>query len=92
MRSQQPGQLQQVVDTMLLARKAEAMDVIVSDEAINATLMNLTRNSVPSADMIRIIRGMHGSERQLFDALRTEIAATTVAQSFDMSIRGNATC
>ena len=92
MRSPNPTRTQEVVDTMLLARRAEAMNVTVSDATINALFEQLTNNAVTFPEITKIINELGGgasgriTDAQLFEALRTELLASSVAQSFAISI------
>ncbi|MEZ6071212.1 MAG: SurA N-terminal domain-containing protein [Pirellulales bacterium] len=64
-----------VVTTMLLARRAEEMGVVVSNDAVRGFLREITRDQVNSADMRALIGQLGISQGQLFDALRNELAA-----------------
>jgi hypothetical protein len=87
MRSETPADKRQVVSTMLLDREAQSRGVVISDEAINLLLQQITQGNVTGPEMARIIRDLKDvTDRQLFDALRTELAATTVFRSFGISV------
>lgn len=92
MRSPRPTETRDVVDTMLLARRADGMNLKVSDATINALFDQLTNKSVTGADILEIIHGMgggngrHVTDSQIFDALRTELAASAMAQAFAINV------
>lgn len=93
MRSPNPTDERETIYTQLLARRAEALHMVVSDAAINALLQELTMNAVDGRSMGEIIsrlkqNGGSVSEQQLFNALRTEMLAEAAARSFAVSLEG----
>jgi hypothetical protein len=87
MRSDNPAEKRQVVGTMLLDHEAQSRGIVISDEAINRLLQQITQGNVTGPEMARIIRDLKDvTDRQLFDALRTELAATSVVHSFGISV------
>lgn len=71
---------QEVVNAMLMARRAEEMGVIVSDDAVRLFIREVTQNQVSSDDMRLIIDGLNVQQNHLFDALRAELAAQQVSR------------
>ena len=87
MRSEMPTDKRQVVSTMLLDREAQSRGVVISDDAIYLLLKQITQNNLTDPEIAKIIRDIKDvTEKQLFDALRTEMAATTVFRSFGISV------
>ena len=68
-----------VVDTLLLAREAEANGMVISNSAINQFLAEWTNDLVPPKDFDAIVNGIGGrmgiSQEDVFEALRTVLMA-----------------
>ena len=68
-----------VVDTLLLAREAEANGIVISNSAINQFLAEWTNDLVPPKDFDAIVNGIGGrmgiSQEDVFEALRTVLMA-----------------
>ena len=68
-----------VVDTLLLAREAEANGIVISNSAINQFLAEWTNDLVPPKDFDAIVAGIGGrmgiSQEDVFEALRTVLMA-----------------
>ena len=69
------------VETMILANKARDLGMVVSDQAINDFLKQITDNSVSGKELAAIIRELKVQDRsvsqgRLFEALRTEMLAS----------------
>ncbi len=64
--------------------------MVVSDRAINDMLQQLTTDSLTGETLQAIVNGLHTGRRismaRLFEALRTEMLASQLAQSFRISI------
>jgi hypothetical protein len=87
MRSVNPGDRREIVNTMLLDKEAQSRDVIISDEAIKLVLKQLTENTVSEPEMARLIRDLpDANEQLLFDSLRSELLASTVLHNFRTSV------
>ena len=76
-----------VVDTMLLARKAEQMGMRMTDEEITRFLQLLSDNRLSGDQFTEILNGISGrrggiSRRQLYDALRNELLAQRMTAGF----------
>jgi hypothetical protein len=90
-RSSQGNEEAAAVETMLLDKRAEQMHLVVSDAAINQFLKEISLDSVSQREMAGLINKLHGGgvgENQLFDALRNELTAWRVTQSFEVSAAG----
>ncbi|MEX0677218.1 MAG: hypothetical protein WD063_09095 [Pirellulales bacterium] len=89
-RSQQ-GPEKAAIETLVLSRRAEQMGMVISDQAINDLLKQITDNSVTPAELQEIIRGLQPTrpigEKWLFEAIRTEMLAAEYAQLFVHSLR-----
>jgi len=67
-----------LIESWLLATKAQQMGIVVVDEAILDYLEQLTNNTVPRSEFPILLRQSTGgrmSENQLFEALGTELLA-----------------
>ncbi|MEX0714832.1 MAG: hypothetical protein WD278_21065, partial [Pirellulales bacterium] len=64
-----------VVETHLLAQRAKDLGVVIGDDAINAYLKENTGDRVPADRFRAIVRRLKTTQPQVFDALRTELAA-----------------
>jgi hypothetical protein len=67
-----------LVQTAILARRAEEMGVMVSDQAILEFLDGLAANKVPRSEFAGLLRDATGGrliQQQLFEQLRTELRA-----------------
>jgi hypothetical protein len=82
---------QAAVETMVLARQAEQMGMVISDQAINDLLEQMTADSINSADLEKIIAGLQPSRpisvARLFESIRTEMLASEYRQLFLQSMR-----
>ncbi|HVU87809.1 MAG TPA: hypothetical protein VHD36_10850 [Pirellulales bacterium] len=79
-----------VVDTMLMARKAEQIGMRVTDDEITRFLQTISENRLTGEQFSDILAGISGrrggiSRRQLYDALRTELMAQRFAAGFRSS-------
>ena len=80
------------VETMILANKARELGVIVNDDAINDFFKQVTRDTVESKELTRLIRELrYGdqpiSENRLFEALRNELLATRVTLMYTVGLQ-----
>ncbi len=85
---------EQVVRSMMLAKEAAANGLMVSDSAINDFLGQWTNNLVRPDQFRDIIAGlrlgpMGVSQRDVFDALRTELAARNMFLLFQTGFSGD---
>lgn len=85
---------EQVVRSMMLAKEAAANGLVVSDAAINDFLGQWTNNLVRPDQFRDIIAGlrlgpMGVSQREVFDALRTELAARNMFLLFQTGFSGD---
>lgn len=80
-----PGQFfgstseEEVMRIHLLAEEAERVGIVVSDEAVNKFLRDITEDKVPSAGYASLVKQLSTSQTQVFSALRTELAAERLA-------------
>lgn len=86
------GPEEAAVETMVMAKKAEQLGMVVSDTAINDLIKQITDNSLDSATLQAVINQLQGgrqkvSTARLFDALRTEMLASKLSQLFFQSLR-----
>jgi len=89
-----PESEEQVVRTMLLAKEGAANGLVVSDAAINDFLADWTNNLVRPDQFNAIISGlrlgpMAVSQHDLFEALRTELAARNMFVLFQTGFSGD---
>jgi hypothetical protein len=73
----------EVVDTMLLDKKAQQLGIVVNDRMVN-DFIHAVAPGLSGQDLANILRGMsYGlGQAQLFDAIRDELAARYVDQTF----------
>jgi len=73
----------EVVDTMLLDKKAQQLGIVVSDRMVNDFIHSVAPG-LSGQDLANILRGMSAGlgQAQLFDAIRDELAARYVDQTF----------
>jgi hypothetical protein len=76
----------EVVDTMLLDKKAQQLGIVVSDRMVN-DFIHAVAPGLSGQDLANILRGMSYEraglgQAQLFDAIRDELAARYVDQTF----------
>lgn len=86
------GPEEAAVETMVMAKKAEQLGMVVSDTAINDLIKQITDNSLDSGTLQAVINQLQGgrqkvSAARLFDALRTEMLASKLSQLFFQSLR-----
>lgn len=80
------------LETLVLAKAAEKMGMVVTDRAINDLIKQITDDAISSEQLQTIIAQLQVDRRRvsvarLFDALRTEMLASKMAQLFFQSIR-----
>jgi hypothetical protein len=72
----------EVIDTLLLERRANEMGLVVSDIAINDFLHQISQKKLTSADLESIATEVKVNPKQLFDGLRGRLMAMRVRQMF----------
>ena len=82
---------QAAIETMILSKRAEALGMVISDQAINDLLKQITADSITPAELQEVIRGLQPtrpiSVGRLFEAIRTEMLAAEYWQLFAQSVR-----
>ncbi len=86
------GPEEAAVETLVMAKRAEQMGMVVSDAAINDLIKQITDNSLDSNTLQAVINQLQGgrqrvSAARLFDGLRTEMLASKLSQLFFQSLR-----
>ena len=76
-----------VVNLMLLDKKAEQLGLVISDKMVNQFIAALSQDRLTSDQLAQIVHDMssrHGgiSQEEIFKALREELAAEYVSQTF----------
>jgi hypothetical protein len=86
-----PSPEESAVETLVLSKKAQQLGIVVSDRAINDFLKQVSGDSLTSDSLQQIIDGLQGQRRvsavRLFEAIRTEMLASKVAELFAQSLR-----
>jgi len=86
----QPGPEHAAVETMVLAKKAQELGMVVNDQAVNELLKQITADSLSSEQITNIIRGLDPQRKitvaRLFDLLRTELLASKYRTLFAQSL------
>jgi len=84
------GPEEAAIETLVLAKKAQQMGMVVSDQTINDMLKDLTADSIDANTLQAIIGGLQPGRRvsvgRLFEALRTEMLASKLSQLFAQSL------
>lgn len=79
----------EVVETWLMAKRAEELGIVVSDEEINQFLSDLTgQQNVTRETFGQVMQYRHISENHLFSMLRHELLALRLQQLFGISLGG----
>lgn len=81
-----PASEEAVVDSWLLAREADRLGVVISDETINAFIRRVTQDRLASQDMKGILRDVGIGEVAFFDMLREELKARQLEWMFQPSL------
>jgi hypothetical protein len=89
-----PETEEQVVRTQLLAKEAQSLGMVVSDSAINKFLSQWTNNMVRQEQFDAILSGLRlgptaVSQHDLFETLRTELAARNLLILFQTGFAGD---
>lgn len=78
------------IETLVLSKTAEQMGMVVSDRAVNDLLRQLSADALTPQQVEGIITNLQPGARvsvtRLFDALRTEMAASQFRQMFAQSL------
>jgi hypothetical protein len=79
-----------VVDAMILAKKAEELGMVVSDQAVNEFLKMVTQDKVTGKQLRDVIAAQSNrvSPQRLYDILRHEIMAYRMAELFGGGFNG----
>lgn len=86
------GEEQAAVETYVLAKKAEEMGVVVTDQQVNDVIVLAMGDALSSAEVRQIIAQSAGpsdtiSPTRMFDLIRTELMASAVIKSFDTGLQ-----
>jgi len=83
------GGEEEVVETWLLAKRAEELGIMISDKEINQFLSDLTsQQKISRETFIQVMKYRHISDNDLFRILRQELLALRLQQMFGISLRG----
>ena len=78
-----------VVETWVLARRAEEIGLVISDVVVNDFLRNITTEQGITGEQVKqILSAMKLSQNQLFDLLKQELLAQKLEQIFLHSLSG----
>jgi hypothetical protein len=83
-----------VIESILLAKKAQQMGIDISDDMVRRFIRGWTQDKVTRDDLAKIMRDLSGdrggiSQSQLFDGLRVELAAMYAQDLFSpLLVRG----
>jgi hypothetical protein len=80
------------LETLVLAKRAEQIGMVVTDRAINDLIKQISEDTISSEQLKNIISQLQVDRRRvsvarLFDGLRTELLASKMSQLFFQSIR-----
>ncbi|MEE8452242.1 MAG: SurA N-terminal domain-containing protein [Thermoguttaceae bacterium] len=83
---------ERVVDTWLRAKHAERLGIVISDNAVNDFVREITENAenkgVSTFQLEQILENIGITQVQLFDVLRHELLAMRAGQLFRISLGG----
>lgn len=82
----EPPSEEAVVETWILANRARELGVVISNQTINAYLQEMTGGKIPRETFRQILRELHLSDRQLFEALRMRLAAQQMLEIIQFSV------
>lgn len=82
-----PTSDEQIVDAMLLEKKAQQLGIVVSDDMVNSFIRSNTGDRLRPEQLAAIVHQMQSrtgqiGQAELFDALRSELAAMYADQTF----------
>lgn len=77
-----PAQEEAVVDAFLLARRGEELGLVVSDQAINEFLKEITLDRVKPEQLQTLRNNFQMTQAQLFEGLRHELLSLRMRQLF----------
>jgi len=76
-----------VVNTWLMAQQARRLGLVISDEAINRYLTDMTTGQGLSAEKVyQVLESLRITDRQLFECLRHELLALRLQDMFSVSL------
>ncbi|MGD9719658.1 MAG: hypothetical protein AB7O59_00390 [Pirellulales bacterium] len=78
------------IETLVLSKRAQDLGMVVSDRAVNDLIAQITSDSLSSDALQNIIANLNAGRRvssaRLFEAIRTEMLASNLAQMFARSL------
>jgi hypothetical protein len=77
-----------MVKSWLFAQRAKQLGLSMDDSAINAFILRVGEKRLSQSDVQDILRKLHISAAELFDALRDELLALKFQQIFAVSLQG----
>lgn len=77
-----------VVDTWLYAKQAERLGVVITNDAINAFIREITEDRITKHQLGQMVAGMRVNQRAFFEVLRHELLAMRLQMMFETSLRG----
>ena len=90
MRRSKEGPEEAALETLILAKKAQQLGMVISDRTINEMLRQWTQDSLTSDSLQAIVNSLHTGRRisvaRLFEAIRTEMLASKFSQMFVRSV------
>ena len=88
-RAFEPDTTEAVVDTWLLANRAEELGIVISRDRINQFLAGITTSQGLTAEQVRkILAALELSQMQLFAMLEHELLALELQEFFQLSVGG----
>jgi len=84
----------EAIETLVLAKKAEQLGIVVSNATINEYLRQISAGTLTDQDLAQIIAGMSTrakhrvSQSMIFEAIRTEMLASKMLEMFQTSMAG----
>ena len=85
-----PSPEESALETLLLSKRAKQMGMVVSDQAVNDLLKQITADTLTSEELQNIVGSLQAGRRlslaRLFDAIRTEMLASKYSELFRFSL------
>ena len=82
-----PSTEENIVNTWLHVEHAKRLGLVVSNEAVNQVLRELSEDRVNSAQLSNLIKGLGIGQVQLFELIRHEMLALQLGRMFELSLQ-----
>ncbi|MBX7166910.1 MAG: hypothetical protein K1X74_11320 [Pirellulales bacterium] len=80
-----------VLNSLILARRAEEMGIVISDLELNKFLIRLTQNQLTSDQITQVITSLRATPKQMFNVMRQEMLSAKLQELFSYSLQSGYT-